>query len=619
MIERIVKIKNFRNIGNGEYCKLELNAINTKEQKMGGLVTLIGANNSGKSNILDALLFLSNKKLLETDYPAYDFSGEDNTVVSLWIKEGVNEYNYRVKNGSFLVEKYEKEKPVDVTITDTESNLNDKIANEDFDKLLFYFNHGHSMSHIGTSSRDFQELVNKTSTSQATEQQIIKLVEILSRSEIRSIYLTNIQNFTHEAYTLLIDKLKKLVKPDKNKIVIDAISKEVKENYNINLIPKIIKYDDSTIIKAKDIVSNVVEGKIDNSAFIRTICKLLKKIEYEEIEKIYEKLYKSNGLHMHLIENLSTKINKELVRLSEIFNQVYGTTLDQKLRYDFHIRLESNKIAFIIKQGGSAIPFDQQSTGFKWFFNFFFKIFADDKLENGDIVILDEPATNLHVKGQIELRNQLHRFGLENGITFVISTHSPFLVDPDYLDHIRIVQKDDLYTKIENKFTVIDEHKEDVLLPIHTALTVDRHIILNPNETIVFVEGITDYNYLVAFKHKLNIEGLRFLPVQGLKNQNLVSKLLKIYKNPILLIDSDDAGKKFAQKYGDTKIELISLSDADLKFQTIESLFSKNDQSYYCNDKNYKLSSCFKEGILHVKLEDETTQNFHKLFEVLMK
>ncbi|MBQ3621206.1 hypothetical protein II941_00010 [bacterium] len=57
----------------------------------------------------------------------------------------------------------------------------------------------------------------------------------------------------------------------------------------------------------------------------------------------------------------------------------------------------------------------------------------------GDIIIMDEPGTNLHVKGQEELRDFLKKFSINSGITFAIATHTPFLVDLDYLDEIRLL------------------------------------------------------------------------------------------------------------------------------------------------------------------------------------
>ena len=100
MISRSVSIRNFRNIGNEDFEVVELNSVIGKDDKFGGLVTLIGMNNSGKSNYLDALMYLKEKRIKETDKPLFNYSENINPVVSLWINDRKQniKYEYTVKN-----------------------------------------------------------------------------------------------------------------------------------------------------------------------------------------------------------------------------------------------------------------------------------------------------------------------------------------------------------------------------------------------------------------------------------------------------------------------------------------------------------------------------------------
>jgi len=270
----------------------------------------------------------------------------------------------------------------------------------------------------------------------------------------------------------------------------------------------------------------------------------------------------------------------------------------------------------MISENEDDIFLDSQSTGFKWFFDFFFNVFADKKIEVGDIIILDEPATNLHVSGQIELRKQLKEFGTRSGITFVISTHSPFLIDPDFLDEVRIIKKEGLETRIINKFTM-DEKDLDVMMPIKTALTVNRHVLLNPEDVLIFVEGITDYNYLVMMKKLLNHENIMFMPIQGIKRPSLLKDLMKISQSPILLVDSDEAGKHVYDKYqSNPGIEIIRLADIGDEHTEIEHLFSDEDKmQWQVSDKDYKITSAMKNAVIrnHIELTKKTQSNFEKL------
>ena len=65
-MKRVLKIEKFRNIGLEKTEQLVLNQ-SMEKGKMGNLVILIGANNSGKSNVLDALCQFTKKQFDERD------------------------------------------------------------------------------------------------------------------------------------------------------------------------------------------------------------------------------------------------------------------------------------------------------------------------------------------------------------------------------------------------------------------------------------------------------------------------------------------------------------------------------------------------------------------------
>ena len=95
------------------------------------------------------------------------------------------------------------------------------------------------------------------------------------------------------------------------------------------------------------------------------------------------------------------------MRLAKDFNDLYFAEED---KYEFKMTFETGKVFFELNRGNSGISLDYQSTGFKWFFNLYFNLLSETSLKPGDIIIMDEPATNLHVKGMIELRAFLKDF-----------------------------------------------------------------------------------------------------------------------------------------------------------------------------------------------------------------
>ena len=150
---------------------------------------------------------------------------------------------------------------------------------------------------------------------------------------------------------------------------------------------------------------------------------------------------------------------------------------------------------------------------------------------------------------------------------------------------------------------------------------------------IVFVEGITDYNYLTAFKllynqnkkeeEKLNIA---FIPINGLgkDNDEMKSKLAKLiqFKNAILLTDGDTRGNSFKKLCSEEKLKdkltVIQLTEIENSFKNIENLFAQIDKEKYKNiieDKGIEKSSPFKNYITQLELDAKTIENFNKVLE----
>lgn len=74
----------------------------------------------------------------------------------------------------------------------------------------------------------------------------------------------------------------------------------------------------------------------------------------------------------------------------------------------------------------------------------------------------------------------------------------------NYLDEIRVICTKDGRCYIKNDFSAVDPDDQNSLKPIKEALTVHNHILLDPDKKVVFVEGITDYNYMTTFTQILN-------------------------------------------------------------------------------------------------------------------
>lgn len=299
------------------------------------------------------------------------------------------------------------------------------------------------------------------------------------------------------------------------------------------------------------------------------------------------------------------------------------------------------------------IILSQQSTGFQWAFNFMFgflyNVGSHFSLNKNIIYVMDEPATHLSVPARKEFRKFLKEYAHKNHVTFVLATHDPFLVDTDHLDEIRIVEKETEGSAIKNHFNypLNNAGKDsDTLDKIKRSLGVGQHVFHNPQKhRIIFVEGITDYCYLSAFKlylrykeYKDNPIPFTFLPISGLKNDSnamkeTIQKLCELDNHPIVLTDDDRkcvfnqqaTSERFkrANKYLGNPITILQLSDCDRCFKQIEDCFSANDRKKYAKNKRMELAMAFKTRLLYGEKDDavseETKKNFLKLFEWIKK
>lgn len=630
MAERSLRIEAFRNIGfkDGKPWRerLVLNG-SLKKGELGNLLIVIGANNSGKSNVLDALRVLGDKQISKRDVTDLQFDADEckKTKISLFARdEGDKEDKYAYirefeKDDTVVVPNVE-EKEYECTYSNKETILNDLSSLADFERNILYDSSDLRELKKECSLNDIQEISDENFHKLTSE--IFKILDAYSNN------LNKPNSYNYDEFFRIVSR-RGIVKDwfQKNSAKqdnIDKLNSLFKEEYGYNFIPKILSYKEKPI--SNDDL-NVEYDAIENNPFFMALFKSIGE-DVSTVQNAHNEF--TLRKNMGKMKALTKKLNVKLKVVSDKFNKLYY--LDQS-RYDFEIDLQEEKIHFCLCKGSQGLLIDYQSTGFRWFFNLFFNLLNSTELEPGDLIMMDEPATNLHVKGQRELRSFLKEFAIQNDITIVIVTHSPFLVDMDNLDELRIVVNENNISHVENVFSAISQNDPDSLQPIKESLTIENHILVNPDETVIFVEGITDYNYLTAFKKLFEKKGITFLPINGVGGNETECKktskeLIRIRKhNPVLLADNDDAGRLMKKvNETDSALKVYTLGDVDEKFKTIESLFAQEDlQKFNLLDENGKFvkhastSAVFKNQIQKNSdsISKATKDNFEKLFKYL--
>lgn len=648
-MERALRFEAFRNIGfekeNDELKpKSERFVLSNSLTKgeIGNLVILIGANNSGKSNVLEGLNIFGQNSISDRDITDLSFDEScRNPKLKLSSKlDAGEEYAVEIdRNKKTIVSFPEKEIEEKISLNITKENIFEELKDlyseaqnclddNPFEEIL----ESNFPEFFSDDYNDYE--IDEKCTEEAgkfTDEQILTVAQkVFEQLKVIKANCSDAASYRRNSYTDFISQI------ENNVFYTDFLENSKEKDDAAHQLNSCYKSEFGYDFEGN--IHYYTEEKFSNSSlktdykniaasdfFIRVLNVI--GVEVSTIQNAHTNFQKQNN--KGVLTQLEKTLNKKLQKISQDFNKLYY--LDDS-PYSFSISLESDNVYFSIFRGEQSLSLDYQSAGFKWFLNLYFGLLYTTELNSGDIIIMDEPAMNIHPKGQKEVRAFLKDFAIRNDIIIVLATHSPFLIDLDYLDELRIVQNKDNITSIENNFSVVNENDPDSLLPVKDALTVENHIIMNPDNDLIFVEGITDYNYLTALKKVLGKDDIYFLPINGVgttdkARKEVSERLLKIRKNnPTLLVDNDKAGQSMKDVNKDSDLKIISLDEVDANFKTIESLFSQEDlQKFNLADskgnfnKHASTSALFKTKVImdSTLLSDETKSNFNKLFERL--
>jgi len=614
-------IKNFRNLGVEEEAVLELNR-SLKKEYIGDVIYLVGPNNSGKSNVVDAIRACGNGGTEERDVSDLLQDKED-PKLSFIINGSKENYVFNEKN--YIENKKTKpEKELEISIEAQLKNITN--------------NGNRTTNFIGLrgvwESISFENLakVIRNAINKRTHMKLLKNGKMNASYNEYSVYLNAISNMCRNVlggsnidnhgvpFFAAINEL--YGEAAKNGLLTENktekyFSETFSEKYGFQHLPNIISYRQESIGQG--------DLQCDPKAPNRFISNVLRVMGSDK-EKLIDSHKtsterKESGIRKKFEEALNRDVEEKICKR---FNDLYRCSDHGK--YAFEFRFEREEFSLVLSQGGRPINLDRQSTGFKWFFDFYFNFICTGELEHGDIILMDEPGTNLHASGQKELRKYLKEFAKEQGLTFVICTHSPFLIDCDHLDEVRTMIRDDKTgcVTIRNKFTVLGEGEMDTLDPILRGLTVGRHILTDPKQKVIFVEGITDYCYLTAFKFlfRPKYDGLTFMPIDGIKRKDLFEALLRIDPHPTLLVDADNLGRSVKERSAGKGVEVICLDEVgNSGYKEIEQLFTDEDlDKFNLHNKEWDLASVFKNNVLENadNISEATKGRFNELLDRLL-
>ena len=255
------------------------------------------------------------------------------------------------------------------------------------------------------------------------------------------------------------------------------------------------------------------------------------------------------------LDRRSYALNSASIRLSEELRSVWKPDAKRAEAERLRIVADGQHLRVVVEDElGVEIELDQRSDGFQWLVSFFVVFFAEaaDKHQNA-VLLLDEPGLNLHGLKQQEFRTTISRLAESNQTLY--TTHSPFLVGPDELHRVRVVEMTDrtIGTKVHTNVTAEDPV---ALLPLQEALGYDLAQSLFSQHRNLVLEGLTDYWYVDAISQLLreaNVadlnEKIAVVPASTASKVVYYATILHARKLKVAaLLDSDAASDQAANQ-----------------------------------------------------------------------
>lgn len=329
--------------------------------------------------------------------------------------------------------------------------------------------------------------------------------------------------------------------------------------------------------------------------------------------------------------NFSEEFNEKLRELINEFNKFY--TQDKVI---INAKFENDSLNFAVKTTKKYMNFDERSNGLKWYLNMYIQIVS--KTNSSDIenyiILIDEPGVYLHVNAQKEVLTLFEDLAAKNN-QIIYTTHSPFMIYENKPYRTRMIIKDENgNSNIGNKYYSLPHKmgsKSETLTPLLMAIGMSMNysiLSINNEKDNIITEGISDYNYIKGYFHlkgKNNIPNI--IPSVSVDNiNNIASILIGWGCNFKIILDQDNSGRKqyklLTEKLGIDPLLIVFVNGEKSPNKqnnfTIEDVFSDNDKNKiginnddYNNEKAYySLEVLKKIEKGELEYDNETLKNF---------
>lgn len=255
------------------------------------------------------------------------------------------------------------------------------------------------------------------------------------------------------------------------------------------------------------------------------------------------------------LDKRAYQLNAASVRLTNEIRRVWNPNPDRAEADRLRVTADGQYLKVVVEDDlGVEIELDQRSEGFQWLVSFFVVFFSETAgAHENAILLLDEPGLSLHALKQRDFRDTISRLAADNQTIY--STHSPFLVGPDELDIVRVVEMTSRTTGTKVHSTVTADDPA-ALLPLQEALGYDLAQSLFAQQRNLILEGLTDLWYIEATADLLRASGdvdlnqkVALIPANKASKVVYYATILHAHNLKVAaLLDSDTAGDQAAKQ-----------------------------------------------------------------------
>jgi predicted ATP-dependent endonuclease of OLD family len=261
--------------------------------------------------------------------------------------------------------------------------------------------------------------------------------------------------------------------------------------------------------------------------------------------------YKDEKAISNIIDKVSIPKNRSKLKdkLADSLNTYIAKVWENQIDFVIDIT-ETGNFTLFIKDKGKENIYDRfsitdRSQGAQHFLSLILSLSlsANNHQKRNELIIIDEPETHLHPSGIRNLAQELLRIGRENYM--FIATHSPFMIDKNHKERHCIVKKNSKAITELNWIKDSDNIIDDEVLRDAFGIDVYRDL-LNPHS--VLVEGASDKLLLKKAFACLNHSNIGITNGHGSNIITLASKLNYDDLKVVVVLDDDEDGRRDKEK-----------------------------------------------------------------------